>query len=396
MFKKWFGKEKRSEAAPASEASSGADRDAGGAVVDEAPPPPESEADEHASPGVPEESSSATATDGDPASPPEDSTSTTTDAPPPSVEEETPKKKSRWARFAAGLAKTKKNLTTLFSLRRALDDDYLDELESELYGADFGPAVVAQLMDGEDGVRPAWKRKEIANPEDVRGYLKTQLRAQLERRDGGIARATTGPTVILVCGVNGAGKTTSIAKLAHRLRAEGHSVVLAAADTFRAAAVEQLTIWSERIGADIVTGDSGADPASVAFRGAQRAVETDADYLIVDTAGRLHTQKNLMRELGKIRSVLGKQIAEAPHEALLVLDATTGQNALNQARLFGAEVDVSGLIIAKLDGTAKGGIVVAINNELDVPVKFVGLGEKVEDFATFDCERFVEALFDSE
>ncbi len=304
--------------------------------------------------------------------------------------------KSRWGRFTAGLAKTRKSLRTLFSFRRALDDDSLDEIEAELYATDFGPGVVDFLVNSDDGIRAAWKRGEIKEPSELRDHLKKLLRGLLETRDTNLLTAPTSPSVILVAGVNGTGKTTSIAKLAQRFHRDGKRVVLAAADTFRAAAVEQLTIWSERIGVEIVTGSPEADPASVAFQGARRALETNADFLIVDTAGRLHTQKGLMRELGKIHGVLGKQIPGAPHEALLVLDATTGQNALTQARLFGEQIQVTGIVLTKLDGTAKGGIVVAINNELDIPVKYVGLGEGVDDLAPFDLDRFVDALFESE
>ena len=364
MFKKWFGK--KGEDAPNDAPAAGGGHD----TTAEVDAPATAEA---ATPSMGKES--------------EPSAATTPAA------ETSDKPKSRWARFTAGLAKTKKNLSTLFSLRRALDDDYLDELEAQLYTADFGPMVVDALMNGEDGVRAAWKRKEIAEAEHVRDYLKKQLREMLTQRDHLLREADSGTTVILVSGVNGAGKTTSIAKLASRFHADGKKVVLAAADTFRAAAVEQLTIWSERIGVEIVCGDPNADPASVAYRGVERAVEVGADYLIVDTAGRLHTQKNLMRELAKISGVLGKKCDDAPHEALLVVDATTGQNALNQARQFGQEVPISGIVLAKLDGTAKGGIVVAINNELEIPVKFVGLGETLDAFAAFDPEKFVDDLF---
>ena len=319
------------------------------------------------------------------------------DAPPVAEQEpveEVEASSSRWQRFTAGLAKTRKNLKTLFSFRRALDGEFLDELEAELYQTDFGPEVVDELMNGEDGVRNAWKRKEISEVGEVRSYLKDLLRRMLTERDNALLHADAPPTVILVSGVNGAGKTTSIAKLARNLVDAGNKVILAAADTFRAAAVEQLIIWSERIGVECVTGKPESDPASVAFRGAQRAVEENADYLIVDTAGRLHTQKNLMRELAKIRDVLGKKIENAPHEALLVLDATNGQNALSQAAFFQQEIQITGLVLAKLDGTAKGGIVVAINNKLNIPVKFVGLGEQVTDMEAFDPDGFVDALFE--
>jgi len=301
--------------------------------------------------------------------------------------------RSRWSLFSRALEKTRKGLRSIFTFRRALDEAFLGEVEAELFAADFGPEMVKQLLDGPDGVRTAWKDRRIAQAEDVREFLKDHLSQILKKRDPRLRKADSPPTVILVAGVNGTGKTTSIAKLAKKLRDEGSSVILAAADTFRAAAVEQLTIWSQRLQVEIVTGQAGADPASVAYRGVELVLERKADYLIVDTAGRLHTQRNLMRELGKIRSVLSKRIPGSPHESLLVLDATTGQNALNQARTFQEEIQVTGIILAKLDGTAKGGIVITINNVLDIPVKFVGVGEKLDDLEVFDVDRFVEALF---
>ena len=206
--------------------------------------------------------------------------------------------------------------------------------------------------------------------------------------------APSGPTIIMVAGVNGCGKTTSIAKLTQMFQADGKRVVLGAADTFRAAAVEQLTIWAGRLGAEIVTGPSGSDPASVAHRAVARTIETGADVCIVDTAGRLQTQHTLMQELSKIHRVLGKQIPDAPHEVLLVLDATTGQNGISQARHFTDAVRCTGLVLAKLDGTAKGGVVVAIRKQVGLPVKYIGVGEKAEDLALFEPGPFVDALFD--
>jgi len=311
-------------------------------------------------------------------------------APPPAEVPEKP----RWSLFGKALEKTRKGLKSLFSFRRALDDGYLEEIEAELYGADFGPETVDALLNGPDGVRTAWKEKRIAQTEDVRDFLKARLKAMLARRETRIAEAPSPPTVILVAGVNGTGKTTSVAKLACRLKADGKKVILAAADTFRAAAVEQLQIWSQRLGVEIVTGKPQADPASVAYQGAEAALKSGADYLIVDTAGRLHTQDNLMRQLGKIGSVLGRKIPGSPHECFLVLDATTGQNALTQAKLFRDQIELTGIILAKLDGTAKGGIVVTINNRLEIPVKYVGLGEKLEDMEPFDVDKFVDAVFE--
>ena len=285
--------------------------------------------------------------------------------------------------------------------RYGLEDSYgfgislIDEIEAGLYAADFGPETVAELIDGDGGLRSAWKENKFTQSEEVREHLKNLLKNNLKKRDNSLLQAETKPTVILVSGVNGTGKTTSIAKLSNRLTSAGKTVILAAADTFRAAAVEQLTIWSQRLGIEIVTGEANSDPASVAYRAAERAVELDADYLIVDTAGRLHTQVNLMKELSKIRNVLDNKISGAPHESLLVLDATTGQNALTQASNFLEAVDISGIVLTKLDGTAKGGIVVAINNRLQIPVKFVGVGEQIDDLQVFEPDGFVDALLDS-
>ena len=232
----------------------------------------------------------------------------------------------------------------------------------------------------------------IGSGDDVIPFLKDELKKYWPPADRSLRVSPTPPTVVLVAGINGAGKTTSVAKLAYQFKSEGKKVCLAAADTFRAAAVEQLDIWANRIGVEIVKG-SGSDPAAVVYDACDAAVGRKADILLVDTAGRLHTQDNLMRELTKIRNVVAKKIPSAPHEVLLVLDATTGQNAINQAKAFAAAIDVTGIFLAKLDGTAKGGIVVAIRNEVNLPVKFVGLGETYEDVEPFDPDQFVEALF---
>ena len=233
----------------------------------------------------------------------------------------------------------------------------------------------------------------MARGEDALEYLKTSLKARWPAQSRAIATAPAKPTVILVVGVNGVGKTTSVAKIAKSLKDEGRSVLLAAADTFRAGAVAQLTVWSERLGVEIVKGKAGADPAAVAFDAADAAIARGSDVLLVDTAGRLHTQADLMRELAKIRTVLARKIPGAPHEVLLVLDATSGQNAVAQARIFADAAGVTGLFLVKLDGTARGGIVVAINEELAVPVKLVGVGETPDDVQPFDPDRFVEAMF---
>lgn len=305
-------------------------------------------------------------------------------------------------RLKAGLQKTKDILRTdvrdLFRAGDILDDNLLEEFEGRLIRTDMGVAaserIVSKLREDHGGrtvdVDAIW--------ETVRSELRELLKGDGTVWDpqnplSPLAKADSGPTVILVAGVNGVGKTTSIAKISNLLQKNGQKVVLAAGDTFRAAAVEQLTMWSERLGCDIVRKESGADPASVAYEGASKAVELGADYLIVDTAGRLQTQKNLMDELDKIRRVLQKVIPEAPHESLLVLDATTGQNGLSQAKSFSEAVECTGLVLAKLDGTARGGVTVAIRQEMGIPVKYIGVGEGIDDLELFDADGFVDALF---
>ena len=276
----------------------------------------------------------------------------------------------------------------LFRLHGRVDKAFLGELERTLYLADVGGDAIAKIVDR---VRQAFHDKEITG--DVEAFVKQQLKELLTASQTGIQYAASGPTVVMIAGVNGSGKTTSIAKLAKRCKGEGKKVMVAACDTFRAAAVEQLTIWSQRLGCDIVKNAQGSDPASVAHDACEKAKARDFDVLIVDTAGRLHTQTHLMRELEKIRRVVQKQIDGAPHEVLLVLDATTGQNAIAQAEKFKKTVDCTGIILAKLDGTAKGGAIFAIKQKLGLPVKFIGVGEKLDDLEPFDPEAYVEALF---
>ncbi len=291
-----------------------------------------------------------------------------------------------------GLAKTRQKLagglSRLFGSGRTLDAEFLDELEEVLYTADLG-SVGAELVES---IQEAWRKKEIEDVPQLRDFLRNRLLERLEGTEGDLITAEQGPTVVLVAGVNGSGKTTSIAKLSKYLKDQGKTVLVCASDTFRAAAVEQLSLWAERIGIDIVKQATGADPAAVAYDATEAAVARKVDYLIVDTAGRLHTQKNLMRELEKIVRVIQKRIPEAPHETLLVLDSTTGQNAIRQASEFSHVAPVSGLILAKLDGTAKGGAVFGIRSQIDVPVKFCGLGEGVEDLVRFDRDEFVDGV----
>ncbi len=282
------------------------------------------------------------------------------------------------------------SLSSVLGVGRKIDDDLLDDLEETLIRDDIGVHTTDKLISD---LREAYRQRKIATGDEIVPFLKEHMKNYWPQQDRELIHADQGPTVILVAGVNGTGKTTSIAKLAYTLSQNDKKVIVAACDTFRAAAVEQLTIWAERIGVQIVKHQSGSDPAAVAFDACEAALARGADYLILDTAGRLHTQTDLMRELTKIRDVVARKIPQAPSEVLLVLDATTGQNAISQAKLFTQAIDVTGIFLAKLDGTARGGIVIAIKDQLDIPVKFVGLGEKPEAIAQFDPESFVEALF---
>ncbi|MGC8732845.1 MAG: signal recognition particle-docking protein FtsY [Halothiobacillaceae bacterium] len=297
-------------------------------------------------------------------------------------------------RIKQGLKKTAQILQTdirdLFKTRgRLVDQAFLDELFEVLVRTDMGVQAAQQLVDQ---IGQKYRNRVIEWSEAIE-EIKKGLKELLRQPESPIRFASQGPTVIMVCGVNGCGKTTTIAKLAYMFQSQGKKVVLGAADTFRAAAVEQLSIWAQRLGVDIVTGPQGSDPAAVGHRAVARAIEMHADVCIVDTAGRLQTHQNLMRELSKIHRVLGKQIPEAPHEVLLVLDATTGQNGISQAKHFSEAVKCTGLVLAKLDGTAKGGVVVAIRQQMGLPVKFVGVGEKPEDLLPFDADSFVDAMF---
>ena len=273
---------------------------------------------------------------------------------------------------------------------RSLSEELIDEVERRLVSADVG---VRAARETAAALRADFRAGRVPRGEDAIEWLKSSLKARLAAGSPGIATAPSRPTVVLVVGINGAGKTTSVAKIAKSLRDEGRTVLLAAADTFRAGAVAQLEAWSRRLGVDIVKGTAGADPAAVAFDAAEAAVARGVDVLLVDTAGRLHTQEHLMRQLTKIRNVIARKIPGAPHETLLVLDATSGQNAVAQAAAFKAACDVTGIFLAKLDGTAKGGIVVAIRDAVDVPVKLVGVGETPEDVQPFDAAAFVDGMF---
>jgi fused signal recognition particle receptor len=274
-------------------------------------------------------------------------------------------------------------------LGRKVDAATLDGIEEALLGADVGVEGAAEIMER---LRAANRSGELLDGAQALPFLRREMARMLEGQQRDIAWAPAGPTVVLVCGVNGSGKTTSVAKLAGLLAREGKSVVLGACDTFRAAAVEQLSTWGARVGVPVVKQGTGADPAAVAFDAAEAAVARKADVLLVDTAGRLHTQGNLMKELEKISRVIGKKIPGAPHEVILVLDATVGQNAVQQAKTFREAVAVSGLFLAKMDGTARGGSVFAIRRHIPVPVKFIGVGEGPEDIERFDPRAFVDAI----
>jgi fused signal recognition particle receptor len=294
-------------------------------------------------------------------------------------------------RFRDGLRKTSTKLATEIKLivtrSPRLDAEALEELEAVLISTDIGIDTAIKIVE---------LTKEAAKQSgdvDVFAVAKSEIERELGVATPQLARAAKPPTVVLLAGVNGTGKTTSTAKLAHWLKEQGNTVLLAACDTFRAAAIEQLKIWGERVGCDVIAGQYGADSSAVAFDALQAGINRKVDYVLIDTAGRLHTKKNLMEEMKKMQRSLKKVLPSAPHEVLLVLDATTGTNALVQAREFHQALGVTGLVVTKLDGTAKGGIVVAIARELKIPVKFIGLGEQVDDLQPFDPKQFAEALF---
>ena len=292
-------------------------------------------------------------------------------------------------RFKKGLAKT----AQLFNIRswfgRKVDQAFLDDLEKRLIQADVGVAATGKLIGR---VREAFADQTA--DENLLNFVKIELKGLLvDPRPGTLVVAPKPPSVYLIAGVNGSGKTTSIAKLAQHLKDQGKTILLAACDTFRAAAADQLSIWAARAGCEIVKGRPGADPASVAHDACQRALARHVDVLIVDTAGRLHTQTHLMRELEKIRNVIQRLIPGSPHEVLLVIDATNGQNAIRQAEVFTKSIGCTGVILTKLDGTAKGGVVVAVRQTMNLPVKFIGIGEALDDLQPFDADTFVESLF---
>jgi len=291
-----------------------------------------------------------------------------------------------------GLAKTRDLLTTdleeLFTRKKQIDDELLEDLEEILITSDIGVQAAMDLIE-----RVSGKTSIIDNAATLKTVLKDEILSSLEERQTMPAEIRAKPHVIMVIGVNGVGKTTTIGKLAAKYSAVGKKVLIAAADTFRAAAIEQLAIWAQRSGADFVKHKDGADPAAVAFDGIEAARARGADVVLVDTAGRLHTKVNLMEELKKIKRSVSKKLPDAPHEILLVLDATTGQNALSQAKMFDEALNITGIALTKLDGTAKGGIVVSIYNSLNIPLRYIGVGENIEDLQDFEPRQFVDALF---
>ena len=301
-----------------------------------------------------------------------------------------------FSRLKERLSQTRNSIVSrmdaLFLGKKVIDADLLDELEEILITADLGVGTTQELVES---AREQVARHELNDPQALKRILKEKISGFLHSSDqqNELVMPEEGPFVIMVVGVNGVGKTTTIGNLAHKFLNSGQNVLLVAADTFRAAAVEQLKIWGERIGVTVISQHAGADPSAVVFDALDYADNKDIDVIIVDTAGRLHTKVNLMEELKKIKRVMGKKIPDSPHEILLVIDATTGQNAISQARLFNEAVDITGLALTKLDGTAKGGIVVNICRDLTIPIRFIGIGEQMDDLRDFDADEFVKALF---
>ena len=309
------------------------------------------------------------------------------------VEEPEETKEGLFARLRKGLSKTH---TGLFGRlgevlsKKEIDESVWDDFEETLIMADIGVGTTMKLRER---IGASIQKKSLRDADAITGALKEEILRILKTAEGSPIRISTRPYVIMVAGVNGVGKTTTIGKLANRLKKENLSVMVAAGDTFRAAATEQLEIWSKRVGSDFIKGQSGADPSAVAFDAVKAASARGTDVLIIDTAGRLHTKGNLMEEIKKMKRVISRELAEAPNETLLVLDATTGQNAIQQAKMFNEALDVTGIVLTKLDGTAKGGVIVAIADELNIPVKYIGIGESLSDLREFNADEFVEALF---
>jgi fused signal recognition particle receptor len=303
-------------------------------------------------------------------------------------------KKGFFQRLKQGLFKTHQGLVSkidqLIAGKKKIDDDLLAELEEILITSDIGVKTTQELLHN---VAVKVQRKELEDADLLKKNLQEQMLHILSQQENPLNLSATRPFVIMVIGVNGTGKTTTIGKMAQKFKAQGKSVLLVAADTFRAAAIEQLEIWGQRAGCDVIKQKSGSDPSAVVFDGLKAAKSRGIDVVIVDTAGRLHTKVNLMEELKKVKRIMGREIPGAPHEILLVLDATTGQNSISQAKMFNQAVGVTGIALTKLDGTAKGGILIAISDELKIPLRYIGIGEKLDDLREFNARDFVEALF---
>jgi fused signal recognition particle receptor len=316
------------------------------------------------------------------------------DTPEPASPESEPPKERFFRRVRKGMSKTRRAFTGriegLLAGKKEIDEALLEELEEILITSDIGVQTTAALIEK---MREKAQAGELADPGELHDGLRDEILSFLEVPSRPLEAASGNPLVLMVVGVNGVGKTTTIGKLAHRFVAQGKRVLLVAADTFRAAAVEQIEIWGERVGADVVGQKGKADPSAVVYDGIQAAISRKADVVIIDTAGRLHTKVNLMEQLKKIRRTIARLIPDGPHETWLVLDATTGQNAILQAQLFHEALEITGIVLTKLDGTAKGGIVVGISHTLKLPIQYVGLGEKADDLENFDGEAFVKALF---
>lgn len=303
-------------------------------------------------------------------------------------------KRGFFQRLKEGLLKTHQSMVSkidqLVAGKRKIDDSLLDELEEILITSDIGVKTTHQLLNQ---VTEKVKRKELEDADQLKKALQEQMFLILNRQEKALETSAVRPFVIMVIGVNGTGKTTTISKIAQKLKGQGKSVLLAAADTFRAAAIEQLEVWGQRVGCEVIKQQSGSDPSAVVFDALKAGKARGSDVIIVDTAGRLHTKVNLMEELKKIKRVMARELPNSPHEILLVLDATTGQNAISQAKRFDKELGVTGIVLTKLDGTAKGGILISISDELKIPIRFIGIGEKVDDLREFDARDFVDALF---
>jgi fused signal recognition particle receptor len=303
-------------------------------------------------------------------------------------------KRGFFQRLKEGLRKTHQGMVSkidqLVSVKRKIDDRLLEELEEILITSDIGIKTTRQLLDK---VTEKVKRKELDDADQLKKTLQEEMHLILSRQEKPLEVSSSRPFVIMVIGVNGTGKTTTISKMAQKFKGQGKSVLLVAGDTFRAAAIEQLEIWGQRVGCEVIKHQSGSDPSAVVFDALKAGKARGSDIIIVDTAGRLHTKVNLMEELKKIKRVMARELPQSPHEILLVLDATTGQNAISQAKIFAKEVGVTGIALTKLDGTAKGGILVSISDELKIPIRYIGIGEKADDLREFNARDFVDALF---